>query len=228
MRKRTCYVRTYRIYGRTKYRHHGTQLPAAKKGLGLALPYNSWRKTLSPPHVTSNSSVPKITHPGRNRTSRLSTTLSSAVHELACQGFNLQTSAYEAARPSYPPAILTHLTERALTFLSAHPTAQSVYLTARTGKFTRPLVPFGLGRLGAVEPSAGMRAKFKEMVLGVDIVDGTSTHIPVCRCHIYGSCGRAGVSVVRNARYTARDWAGVATGRWMRAVSCLAMKSDGR
>ena len=51
-------------------------------------------------------------------------------------------------------------------------------LAAGTGKLTRQLVPTGAD-LVAVEPVAGMRKKFAEVVPGVPVLEGTAEHIPL-------------------------------------------------
>ncbi|KAJ3165425.1 hypothetical protein HDU88_004221 [Geranomyces variabilis] len=112
-------------------------------------------------------------------TQTASTAAAAAVHKVAARGFNLQTAAYEAARPSYPPAVINHLTTTAIPNLAANPSACAVLdLAAGTGKMTRLLQPYNFGRLVAVEPARGMRDKFASVLPGVEIHQGTSTQIP--------------------------------------------------
>ncbi|KAI8818324.1 S-adenosyl-L-methionine-dependent methyltransferase [Fimicolochytrium jonesii] len=101
------------------------------------------------------------------------------MHTIASQGFNLQSTAYERARPSYPPTVVTHLTQHALPRLSTQPSECHVLdLAAGTGKLTRLLTPFRFKRLVAVEPVEAMRAQFREVVPDVTIVEGTAEGIP--------------------------------------------------
>ncbi|KAJ3152418.1 hypothetical protein HDU86_005598 [Geranomyces michiganensis] len=109
-----------------------------------------------------------------------STAAAVAVHKVAARGFNLQTAAYEAARPSYPAAVIKHLTTIAIPKLAAKPSSCTVLdLAAGTGKMTRLLQPYNFSRLVAVEPAQGMREQFAKVVPGVEILDGTSTAIPL-------------------------------------------------
>ncbi len=94
------------------------------------------------------------------------------VHEVAQRGFE-DPSDYEAARPSYPPGAIAWLRDA----VGIVPGRRVVDLAAGTGKLTRLLT--GLGPdLYAVEPVAGMRATFLEMVSGAALLAGTAEALP--------------------------------------------------
>ncbi|KAK9723395.1 hypothetical protein K7432_001955 [Basidiobolus ranarum] len=101
--------------------------------------------------------------------------ISEKVHQVAAKGFELDTDAYENARPSYPTEAIVLLQEK----LNLVPGESYVLdLAAGTGIFTRLLLPFKY-HLTAVEPAANMRAKFSQVLPGVPILDGTAWKIPL-------------------------------------------------
>jgi len=84
--------------------------------------------------------------------------------------FGEAAQAYERGRPDYPPAVVDWLLEWA--------PRRVVDLGAGTGKLTRDLV----GRVEsvvAVEPDAGMRAAFAQVLPDVVAVPGTGERIPL-------------------------------------------------
>ncbi|HUI38193.1 MAG TPA: class I SAM-dependent methyltransferase [Thermoplasmata archaeon] len=95
------------------------------------------------------------------------------VHEAAA-GFDRAAESYERGRPEYPAAALEHLVRA----LGIGPGRTVVDLAAGTGKLTRGLTGSG-ARLVAVEPSEGMRAVFRRLVPGVEVLDGTAEAIPL-------------------------------------------------
>jgi SAM-dependent methyltransferase len=81
---------------------------------------------------------------------------------------------YERGRPGYPEAILGEL----VSCTGLRPGVAVLDLAAGTGKLTRQLAGLG-ANVGAVEPSAGMRAQLEDSVPGVPVFDGTAEAIPV-------------------------------------------------
>jgi SAM-dependent methyltransferase len=98
----------------------------------------------------------------------------SEVHEIAARGFGAEASAYERARPSYPPDAISWLTEN----LRLGPGSQIVDLAAGTGKLTRLLTGIG-ANLIAVEPVASMRAKLREQLPAVPVLAGVAEALPL-------------------------------------------------
>jgi SAM-dependent methyltransferase len=98
----------------------------------------------------------------------------SGIHDVAVEGFTKGTDAYERARPSYPPEVVSFVVRE----LGIGPASTVVDLAAGTGKLTRLLVPTGV-RIIAVEPVAAMRAKLTEVVPGVEVRDGTAEALPL-------------------------------------------------
>ncbi len=84
--------------------------------------------------------------------------------------FGEAAGAYERGRPDYPAGIVDWL-------LEGHP-RRMVELGAGTGKLTRALVG-RVGSLVAVEPDAGMRAAFAQVLPDVDVLPGSGEHIPL-------------------------------------------------
>jgi ubiquinone/menaquinone biosynthesis C-methylase UbiE len=107
--------------------------------------------------------------------------ITGGVHPVAASGFNADQSIYESARPSYPPAVLELVKREIVPALGAPATASSLSvldLAAGTGKWTRLLLPVGIGQLVAVEPSPGMRREFLQHP-GIVVLDGSATDIPL-------------------------------------------------
>jgi SAM-dependent methyltransferase len=98
----------------------------------------------------------------------------SGIHDVAVEGFTKGTDAYERARPSYPPEVVSFVVRE----LGIGPASTVVDLAAGTGKLTRLLVPTG-ARIIAVEPVAAMRVKLTEVVPGVEVRDGTAEALPL-------------------------------------------------
>ena len=98
----------------------------------------------------------------------------SGIHDVAVEGFTKGTDAYERARPSYPPAVVSFVVGE----LGIGPASTVVDLAAGTGKLTRLLVPTG-AKIIAVEPVEAMRAKLAEVVPGVEVRDGTAEALPL-------------------------------------------------
>jgi len=86
------------------------------------------------------------------------------------RSFGAAAAAYERGRPSYPAA--------ALDWLLPAGTHRVVDLGAGTGKLTRSLVARGLDVV-AVEPTEGMRAQFRAVLPGVELVEGTAEDVPL-------------------------------------------------
>lgn len=105
------------------------------------------------------------------------------VHPVAASGFNADQSVYESARPSYPSAVLDLVKREIVPALREPATASSLSvldLAAGTGKWTRLLLPLGIGQIVAVEPSPGMRREFQPLEHpGVVVLDGSATSIPL-------------------------------------------------
>ena len=86
------------------------------------------------------------------------------------RSFGAAAAAYERGRPGYPDAALDWLLP---------PGAHRVLdLGAGTGKLTRSLVARGLDVV-AVEPTAGMAEKFREVLPGVPLLEGTAEQLPL-------------------------------------------------
>jgi ubiquinone/menaquinone biosynthesis C-methylase UbiE len=93
--------------------------------------------------------------------------------ELARTGFQ-NGALYDAARPSYPEAVLDY-------FSAALRLNQSMHvldLGAGSGIFSRQLQPL-VGRVTAVEPSASMRESFRSSDSRMEVLDGSDVSIPI-------------------------------------------------
>jgi SAM-dependent methyltransferase len=93
---------------------------------------------------------------------------------VAARGFDRAGDAYERGRPGYPADAVEFL----VSALGISPGTRVLDLAAGTGKLTRQLVPTGAD-LVAVEPVAGMRSKFAEVVPSVPVLEGTAEQIPL-------------------------------------------------
>lgn len=102
------------------------------------------------------------------------------VHQVAKKGFEMQTDAYDAARPSYP----TQAVDAMFDELKLEKGAKVLDLASGTGIFTRllarhPTTCDNAIVVEACEPAANMRKKCLENLPDVRCFEGTSTHIPV-------------------------------------------------
>jgi SAM-dependent methyltransferase len=95
------------------------------------------------------------------------------VHRVAQQGFGSEADTYERSRPTYPPAAVDWLVDN----LQLGAGVRLVDLAAGTGKLTRLLVPSGASLL-AVEPVAGMREAFVQVLPAVPVVAGAAEALP--------------------------------------------------
>ncbi|MEU9962653.1 class I SAM-dependent methyltransferase [Streptomyces malaysiensis] len=84
--------------------------------------------------------------------------------------FGAAADAYERGRPPYPP--------EAVAWLVPERAQGVVDLGAGTGKLTRALRAPGREVI-AVEPSAGMRERFSQVLPGVRVLEGTGESIPL-------------------------------------------------
>ncbi|MET9020030.1 class I SAM-dependent methyltransferase [Actinopolymorpha sp. NPDC004070] len=84
--------------------------------------------------------------------------------------FGAAADAYERGRPPYPPEAVTWLVPEHATTV--------VDLGAGTGKLTRALLAPGRTVIG-VEPSAGMREQFSQVLPDVPVLEGTGESIPL-------------------------------------------------
>ncbi|GAA4995172.1 class I SAM-dependent methyltransferase [Actinopolymorpha pittospori] len=84
--------------------------------------------------------------------------------------FGTAAEAYERGRPPYPP--------EAVTWLVPEHAKIVVDLGAGTGKLTRALRAPGR-EVVAVEPSAGMRERFSQVLPDVPVLEGTGESIPL-------------------------------------------------
>jgi SAM-dependent methyltransferase len=92
----------------------------------------------------------------------------------AAAAWGTDASAYERARPGWPPAALDWLWDR----LRLGAGARVLDLAAGTGKLTRALEARA-GDVVAVEPLAGMRAQLERAAPGAQILAGTAQALPV-------------------------------------------------
>ncbi|GAA2756333.1 class I SAM-dependent methyltransferase [Actinopolymorpha rutila] len=84
--------------------------------------------------------------------------------------FGAAADAYERGRPPYPPEAVAWLVPEHATTV--------VDLGAGTGKLTRALCAPGRAVV-AVEPSAGMREQFSQVLPNVPVMEGTGESIPL-------------------------------------------------
>ena len=96
-----------------------------------------------------------------------------AVHEVAQRGFDAGASAYDRARPSYPPDAVEWIGRH----LRLGPGIRCCDLAAGTGKLTALLAPSGAD-LVAVEPVEGMWRRLHEQLPSVRVVAGTAEALP--------------------------------------------------
>jgi SAM-dependent methyltransferase len=99
-----------------------------------------------------------------------------AIHEAAL-GFETGAEAYERARPDYPRHAIAFLIEH----LGLRAGASVLDIGAGTGKLSRLLLASG-AEVIALEPIAGMRRKFSEVMPTVQILEGVAEAIPFPDC----------------------------------------------
>ncbi|GBE81906.1 S-adenosyl-L-methionine-dependent methyltransferase [Sparassis crispa] len=107
----------------------------------------------------------------------MAATAEHPVHNVAKAGFGTGTNElYDRARPSYPPAALSHIRNA----LAASAPLNVVEIGAGTGIFTRALLAHpdwsqSVNQLRAIEPSEGMRDVFAKSVHDprVSVAEGT-------------------------------------------------------
>ncbi|MEW2556535.1 class I SAM-dependent methyltransferase [Streptomyces zhihengii] len=91
------------------------------------------------------------------------------------RSFDAAATQYDTARPDYPPALLDALEETTGRPLKG---ARAVDVGAGTGIATRLLRDRG-ARVTAVEPGAGMAARFRASLPGVPLVRGSGDALPL-------------------------------------------------
>lgn len=97
-----------------------------------------------------------------------------SVHPVARVGFGgTGLSAYEAARPSYPPLAIAHCIQR----LDLKCGARVLDLAAGTGKLTQQLIGLGLFSVVAAEPSEGMCEAFARACPGTTVVKADASSL---------------------------------------------------
>ena len=89
-------------------------------------------------------------------------------------GFTDVADEYEVGRPGYPPEVVAALGER----LALPDAARIADVGAGTGKLTRALFAAGFDVV-AIEPLAGLRARLRAVVPGVEALDGTAEALPL-------------------------------------------------
>jgi SAM-dependent methyltransferase len=138
------------------------------------------------------------------------------VHEVAAAGFS-DPADYEAARPSYPPEAVAWFVET----LGLTRSARVFDLATGTGKLTRLLVPTG-AEVVAVEPVAGMRAAFREVLPEVPIVAGVAEKLP-----LRGACADA-ITVAQAWHWFDHDRANAEAARVLRPGGWLGLVWNAR
>jgi SAM-dependent methyltransferase len=97
-----------------------------------------------------------------------------SVREEAARGFQRGADAYERGRPTYPPEVVTWLSQE----LELGPGRTVLDVAAGTGKLTRELVASGATVI-AVEPVPAMRAVLERVVPEARALDGTAEALPI-------------------------------------------------
>jgi len=96
------------------------------------------------------------------------------IHEKAATGFDRAGDGYHRGRPDYPREAIDFIIAK----FQITKDTKVVDLGAGTGKFSKLLADRGY-QVTAVEPVAGMRAKFKELLPEHEILEGTAEANPV-------------------------------------------------
>jgi SAM-dependent methyltransferase len=97
----------------------------------------------------------------------------SEVHDVAARGFQSEATAYDRARPSYPPDAVAWLIDK----LGVAPDRRVVDLAAGTGKLTRLMEPAGANLL-AVEPVGGMRERLHANLPAIPLLAAVAEALP--------------------------------------------------
>jgi len=105
--------------------------------------------------------------------------MSTPIHEAASKGFEIAADAYERGRPDYPQDAVDDLINE-IGFSSEKTILD---LGAGTGKFTRLIANRG-ANIVAVEPVAGMRQKFSQLLPSISIQAGTAESLPLANASV--------------------------------------------
>lgn len=95
------------------------------------------------------------------------------VHDVAARGFQAEATAYDRARPSYPPDAIAWLIDK----LGISPGGRVVDLAAGTGKLTRLIEPASAD-LVAVEPVGGMRERLQANLPATPLLAAVAEALP--------------------------------------------------
>jgi ubiquinone/menaquinone biosynthesis C-methylase UbiE len=91
------------------------------------------------------------------------------------QAFDRVPSLYDRVRPDYPPEVVDWLLEE----LGVGRGSTVLDLAAGTGKLTKALLARARARVVAVEPSAAMLGRLREVAPGAAAIEGTAEAIPL-------------------------------------------------
>ena len=117
-----------------------------------------------------------------------------SLHE-AVAGFDSGADAYERGRPEYPHDAIAFLIEH----LRLTPGATVLDIGAGTGKLSRLLLK-SKARVIGLEPTAGMRRKFAQVLPDAEIVGGVAESIPMRTCSIDAACAGQAFHWFANSR----------------------------
>jgi SAM-dependent methyltransferase len=104
------------------------------------------------------------------------------VHQ-AAMGFDASADAYERGRPDYPEDAVVFLARQ----LGLAGGATVLDIGAGTGKLTRRLTATGARVIG-LEPVAGMRRKFAQMLPAIEIIEAAAESIPLPGASLDAAC----------------------------------------
>src|SRR5689334_10252480 len=93
----------------------------------------------------------------------------------APEAFDRVPSLYDRARPDYPAEAVDWM----VAALGVGPESTVVDLAAGTGKLTKALLARARARVVAVEPSAAMLRRLREVAPTADAIEGTAEAIPL-------------------------------------------------
>jgi len=105
--------------------------------------------------------------------------MSNSIHDAASKGYETAGESYEKGRPEYPRDAVNYLSKE----IGVLPGRTILDLGAGTGKFTKLIANFGADVI-AVEPVAGMRKKFSDVLPKIAIQAGTAENIPLQDCSV--------------------------------------------